>query len=144
MRVQASEIPASLVKSLSEEEAREVSRWWGGLRPAERRTLRRDAGRPPRRLVARFAPHEHDPRDTDDPEPFYEFLVNHEVLLDDGRTFHICSAHRSARAVVAAGRIPADFSCPFRRDEASCPMRGLLELAPGCDVHLTKRGGEEA
>lgn len=135
-------VPASLVKSLSSEESREVSRWWSALRPAERQALRRDAGRPPRRLAARFVPHGHDPRDTDDPEPFYDYLVNHEVVIDDGRTFHICSAHPRARQAIARGRIAADFECPFAKDHTSCPMRALLSQAPSeCDVQLTS-GGE--
>jgi hypothetical protein len=80
---------------------------------------------------------------------FYEYLVNHEVILDDGRTDHICSAHPEARAALTAGRIPADFRCP--RAQASCPMRALLNAAPGCDVRFaivreaeSPAGGHEA
>ena len=97
------QVPASLVKSLSTEERREVSRWWGAIRPSERQALRRDAGRPPRRLVARFVPHEHDPRDTDDPEPFYDYLVNHEVVIDGSWTVSLNERSALCRARVAGG-----------------------------------------
>src|SRR2546421_286165 len=35
----------------------------------------------------------------------------------------------AARAAFAAGRIPADFRCPL--GACACPMRQLLEVAPG-------------
>lgn len=112
----------------------EVTEWWRALGPAERRDLCRDAGRPPARVVARFVEADEDLHGSDG-DDFYEYLVNHELTLDDGRTFHICSAHPEARAVVAAGRIPATFRCP--RGEAVCPMRTLLDRGPGHDVQLS-------
>lgn len=74
-------------------------------------------------------------------DDFYEYLVNHELCFYGGRTFHICSAHAEARAVVAAGRIPASFPCP--RASTDCPMRKLLDEAPGCDVRLSLIRTEE-
>jgi hypothetical protein len=60
----------------------------------------------------------------------------HRVIVV--RTFHICSAHRAARAVLRAGFIPADFTCPLA--SAACPMRKLLDRAPGKSVRLLSPG----
>jgi hypothetical protein len=111
----------------------EVRRWWGELGADERRALGA-SGRDSASVVVRFAPPD-EAADDGEVNDFYEYLVNHEVYLEDGRAAHICSAHPAARAVLAAGRIPAGFRCP--RADASCPMRALLERAPGCEVRLS-------
>jgi hypothetical protein len=126
---------ATLTQRLSATQASDVDGWWNGLAPAERDSLRRDAGRPPAGVLARFTDGESVGDDGDDATDFYEYLVNHEIYLDDGRTFHICSAHPQARGCLAAGHVPSTFQCP-RRD-AGCPMRALLDLAPGRDVRLS-------
>ena len=119
-------------EKLSGAQAAEIKDWWRGLTPFDRRELRRGAGRPTERVVARFV----DPDDaTDASDDFYEFLVNHEIYIDDGPKYHICSAHPEARAVVASGRIPEGFRCP--RGEQLCPMRALLDQRPGHDVQLS-------
>ena len=128
--------PASFTKRLSPSETREVSRWWRGLAPPERRALGRDAGRPPAGIViGRFvepgARADSDGETTD----FYEYLVNHEILLEDDRPHHICAAHAEARAALRAGLVPAAFRCP--RANVQCPMRALLDGAPGCDSRLS-------
>src|SRR5262245_48934324 len=116
--------PAMLTKRLSATDLLEVTQWWRTLSPAERRGLR-DGGRPPRGLIGRFV----EPSVVDDEGPqsldYDEYLVNHEISLEDGRTFHICSAHEQARSATSAGLIPAGFFCP--RAEAECPMRVLLD-----------------
>jgi hypothetical protein len=113
----------------------DVERWWSNLKPVERHSTRRDGGRAPAGVLARFV--EGDAPDDAGAETshFYEYLVNHEVYLDDGRVFHICSAHPEARARIAARHVPADFRCPRRN--AACPMRTLLDLAPGRDLRLS-------
>jgi hypothetical protein len=127
--------PALLTRSLSPEQARGVDRWWEELEPSERRALRPNAGRAPARVVVRHvAGAELDEGDADAGD-FYEYLVNHEIILDGERTYRICSAHPEARAAIAAGRIPAEFRCPLAR--AACPMRSLLDEAPGCDVRFS-------
>src|SRR5690242_12571379 len=107
--------------NLSGAQAAELEEWWRHLAPVDRRELARSARRPPARVVARFVEPDDAPEVTED---FYEYLVNHEIYLDDGPKYHICSAHPEARAVLAAGRIPEGFRCP--RDEKVCPMRALL------------------
>jgi hypothetical protein len=120
-----------LAERLSDAQATEVVEWWHGLGQVDRRELHRDRGRPPARVVVRFIePGE----DLEVGEDFYEYLVNHEVFIDDGPTYHICTAHPEARAVVAAGRIPCTFRCPRR--EEGCPMRALLDRCPGHDVQF--------
>jgi hypothetical protein len=110
----------------------EAQRWWQALGPDERRALRRDPAPPPPGLVGRFV----EPTEgEDEPNDLYEYLVNHELSFPDGRVFHICTAHPAARAVLASGRIPADFRCP--RGERTCPMRVVLDAAPGSDVRIS-------
>jgi hypothetical protein len=110
------------------------SSWWKGLSDAERRELAADRRRHPIGVLVRFVEPGEAPGEGADHADFYEYLINHEVFLEDGRTFHICSAHPDARACIMRGHIPGDFSCP--RDDAACPMRALLDLAPGQDAKL--------
>ncbi|CAN5925686.1 hypothetical protein BH11MYX4_BH11MYX4_14210 [soil metagenome] len=112
----------------------EIERWWQQLAPAERRSLRRPRERRSLQVVGRFVePGEGDA--SDETTDFYEYLVNHELVLDTGRTFHICSAHPEARAVVSSGVVPATFRCP--RAAEVCPMRRLLSERPSCDLLLS-------
>lgn len=109
--------------------------WWLALAPAERRTLRKDPGRPPRGIMARFVEAEEaDEHLADGMRDRYEYLVAHEIFLVDAPSFHICSVHPSARATVAKRRLAAGFRCPLA--EAACPMRDLLAQSPGCDVRF--------
>jgi hypothetical protein len=124
-------IPACLVKRASAAKMAFVTRWWSALSHAEQRALRRDEATPPRGLVVRFV----EPAEAEEEDDLYAFLVNHELSFPPERTFHICTAHPEARAVVDAGRIPADFRCP--RGEASCPMRAIV-LAAGKSVRLVR------
>lgn len=111
----------------------EIERWWQQLAPAERRSLRRTQERRSLEIVGRFVePGEGEA--SDETTDFYQYLVNHELVLDSGRTFHICSAHPEARAVVSSGLVPATFRCP--RGAEDCPMRRLLREQPGCDLQL--------
>lgn len=64
--------------------------------------------------------------------------ATHRVIVF--RTFHICTAHPAARAVLRAGFIPHDFACPLAA--ASCPMRKLLAREPGRSVKLRWNGPE--
>jgi hypothetical protein len=124
--------PATLPKRLSKAQAADVNRWWRNLGSDEQRELRRSGRRPPVRVVARLV----EPGEVSEPaDDFYEYLVNHEIYIDDGPKYHICLAHPDARAAVAAGHIPAGFRCP--RGEKECPMRTLLDLCPGWDVRLS-------
>lgn len=124
--------PRRLTKKLSPVQANEVNEWWRGLAPEDRRALRSGGRCPPTRVVARFLEPDEEAPACDD---FYEYLVNHEIYIDDGPKYHICSAHPEARAVVRAGRIPSSFRCP--RSDERCPMRILLGMRPGHDVHLS-------
>jgi len=111
-----------------------LARWWNGLTQAERRELAPDRRRHLAGVVVRFV-EDGEPFDADaDGIDFYEYLVNHEVFLDDGRTFHICSAHPEARACLATGCIPASFRCP--RADVTCPMRAILGCSPAQDARL--------
>jgi hypothetical protein len=121
-----------LTRRLSSVQTSKIEQWWRGLTAGERRALRSDPGRPAPRVVARFVEPGDPAEGTDD---FYEYLVNHEIYLDDGPPLHICTAHPEARAAVRAGHLPLAFQCP-RRDLA-CPMRALLDRRPGHDVRLS-------
>jgi hypothetical protein len=129
-------IPSMLTRGMSANHARQVAGWWKSITPEQRRTLRRNAGGAPAGVMARFvrgdeAEETEETSETFANIDFYEYLVNHEVFLEDGRSFHICSAHPAARAALAAGHIDAAFRCP--RADAACPMRALLDRAPAGD-----------
>lgn len=109
--------------------------WWQALAPAERRTLRKDPGRPPPGILARFVePGQADEHSADGMRDRYEYFVAHEMFLVDGPPLRICSAHPEARVTVAGRRLAAGFRCPLAA--VTCPMRGLLARAPGCDVRF--------
>jgi len=127
--------PARLIRRLTAEEADQVNRWWRAITPTERRTLRHDAGRPPVGVMARFVEDGEATDADDEPGGFYEYLVNHEIYLEDGRRVHICSAHPLARALIARGRFPADFVCP--RSYVACPIRALVAEGSGRDARLS-------
>jgi hypothetical protein len=125
-------LPASLTKQLSAAQLVDVRDWWRSLSTADKSSMR-DA-RPPPGLVARFVePGAFEPDATTD---FFEYLVNHEISLEDGSTRHICSAHAEAREVIRGGVISAGFVCPLAR--TACPMRALLDEGPGCDLRLSR------
>jgi hypothetical protein len=121
--------PAMLRKGLSPKQRSEAERWWASLAGTERRSL----GVPRERtvLVGRFVEPTEPEESTRD---LYEYLVNHELWLEDGRRYHICTAHEVARKVLLRGRIPGAFRCP--RGERACPMRAILDTAGGRDVRL--------
>ena len=84
-------------------------------------------------------------RDPDEPgddrwrADYFEYLLKYPDLLliqePIRRTFHFgCTAHPAARAVLAAGTIPADFACPL--DPADGPMRAMLAACPGHSLRL--------
>jgi hypothetical protein len=151
-------IPQQLLTGLSGKQARAVRRFWRGLDGAVQAELDLlydervessgylNKGAPGEgagwqklavRTEGRLVTHEDsEPKDTFPNIDFYEYLVNHEIYLNDlVGTFHICSAHEQARAVLRAGFIPASFSCPFAKID--CPMRSLLGVAPGCSIALS-------
>lgn len=82
------------------------------------------------------APRDGHPEDDYAPFPIdlYEYLVNHEITLSSGETYHVCTRHQAAAEVVRAGTIPATFSCPLRQPH--CPMRRLLAVEPGRSLSL--------
>jgi hypothetical protein len=108
------------------------TKWWESLSAQDRRLLRGRLRYRDDVIVARFV--EPDASDEPVPSDFYEYLVGHEVYLEDGRSFHICSAHAQARAVVEQGRIAHDFECP--RASATCPLRQILAQRAGHDCLL--------
>jgi hypothetical protein len=121
--------PAMLRKGLSPTQQTAAERWWASLAAAQQRSL----GVPRERalLVGRFVEPAEPEESTRD---LYEYLVNHELWLEDGRPYFICTAHAGARKVLRRGRIPATFRCP--RAERACPMRAILDAAGGRDVRL--------
>jgi hypothetical protein len=132
--------PASLTRNLSISQSNQVMTWWRGLPPGARSALRDDPARPPAGVVARFVEPGASADAPEESTDFYEHLVNHEVYIDDGPTFQICSAHPAARAVLACGHLPADFACP--RGDAACPMRALLAIGDGRDVRFALRAAK--
>jgi len=63
-----------------------------------------------------------------------DYFLNHESYVLREGTHHICTAHPDARAAVARGFVPPDFTCPLQRPR--CPMRQRLAEAPGKTLRL--------
>ncbi len=76
-----------------------------------------------------------DPRSAEFAEPrdgnrdLLEFILNHEeiVFFLEERSFHICTEHRQARAILERLKIPARFRCALRGED--CPMRVISRAA---------------
>jgi hypothetical protein len=131
----AEPVPAAFTKGLSSRETDAIRIWWQGLDAEARRTLKRRGAKPRLVLLGRFVDAEPGDEASAEPCDFYEYLVAHELSLDDGRRFHICRAHDRARRALSEGRLRADFACPLDRDD--CPMRKLLDQRVGSDLLLS-------
>jgi hypothetical protein len=152
-------VPAQMLDKLSSSDGEKARAWWAGLsdenkaRVADLYDGRREqcffgviddnsAARVPRVIGGRFVANE----DTTGWPAWHEELFDHLICNPEllvfappvVRTFHICTRHEAARAVLAAGRIPSDFRCPF--GENDCPMRSILSLAPGQALQLMDLG----
>ena len=103
----------------------------------ERRRFSLNRGRAPRGLRATWV--EPGQEEHDSNVDLYEYLVGHELFLVEPRGFHICSAHRAARAAVESGRLTPAFRCPFA--DRACPMRRLLREANGSTIRFTLAEG---
>ena len=127
--------PGVAIEAVSADRQREVSRWWARLPKGERRWLRR-SWRTDVSLTGRFVARRKRPETlAEHPHlDWYEYLVAHEIVLGDGPRYHICSAHTAARRAILDGILRTDFVCPLRR--AACPMRLVLDVAPGRDLRL--------
>ncbi|MEM7158874.1 MAG: hypothetical protein AAF799_38905 [Myxococcota bacterium] len=147
------EVPDSVSRQLSDDEQARLMTWWMTLDADERRALvgswAADAPSRPElddELMLLLEPRFIDPSNREHQrnlEENYEAYVQRLEYIRshpeykwslEVRNFHICRAHRRARAAVETGRLRADFECPLARD--SCPMRRLLDLRPGHDVEL--------
>lgn len=57
---------------------------------------------------------------------FYEYIVNHELIIDDKPKLMICSANMEAENAIRNGMIKKGFSCP--EHNKSCLMKNILSL----------------
>lgn len=148
------ELPAYILERISEDARPVVLRWWTDLTSPQRQTAlgdwdqRRDKNfftpqsgdgeeQIPVVIGGRFVPAEQPLLNSEWRGDYFEYLLkNPELLLTQElhRTFHLCRAHPEARAALAAGYIPAGFTCPF--DSADCPMRRILAESPGDSFQL--------
>lgn len=141
-----SPLPADLLAALPAGAAPAAEQWWAGLSDADRGrianlwderlevrffTPQEDADGwddVPTVHGGRFAPTGDDGRGEWQPEFFEHLLQDPDLLLAyeaaPARRFHIgCTQHPTARACIAVGGVPVDFTCPFS-DEA-CPLQPL-------------------
>jgi hypothetical protein len=136
-------VPTDLLAGLSPTAGEQVIAWWASLAPEVRSQVtalcdpRQDAffGLVPDEAATgvpvviggRFVPRDGTAGWAEwHAELFDHLLSNPELVIfapPAVRTFHICTRHEAARAVLAAGRIPADFQCPLGIND--CPMRRL-------------------
>lgn len=124
-------IPFDLVKRLSRADADEAREWWQRLSQEEQRAVRGAAGRA--RLLVRFVEPDSMAELEEDIADINEYRRENGLMWRE-KTFHVCVAHPAARDVVRCGHLRASFTCPLAN--AACPMRVILDDAPGCDVRF--------
>jgi hypothetical protein len=157
------EFPSSVLATLPVEAHPAVMRWWSALAPADQDELvsrwdeRREAylftpqsdttgkldswKQIPTVIGGRFIPHDDSVRLHEWLEDWHEYLLGHEEVfllprvVVVVRTFHICQAEPAARAVLASGRLPADFACPAQR--SGCLLQRIQMNAAGQALYLT-------
>ena len=138
-----STLPAEFLDACTAEQRADADLWWAELEPASQSEIYvlLDTRNDSRAFV--FAADEtgerswhtlpimYDevPKDRDDDDDSWitelvHYRLDHEdfVMASDlkVRTFHICSQHSSAHAVIATGEISADFRCSVC--DPNCPM----------------------
>jgi hypothetical protein len=148
------QLPLDLTSPLPAAGRDVASAWWAGLSSANQEEVAAlydprqdcffgptDTGAP-RVVGGRFVPHDDAWGFADWGPGWFDHLMEHpEVMLADVvvmRTFHICTRHPAARAVAAAGCLPADFVCPL--ESTGCPMRRLLDAVPDRSLQLAGAG----
>ena len=151
------ELPAEILERISDSALPIVRLWWESLTSDQRHAAISDwdsqqeqqfftpqsgddSEQLPVVIGGRFVPPEQPLFATEWHADYFEYLLKYPELLlikdPIRRTFHLgCRAHPDARAALAAGRIPAGFTCPF--DSADCPMRRILAESPGDTFQLT-------
>ncbi len=127
-------IPFDLVKRLSGAEADEARAWWETLSPEEQRAVRGAAGR--ERLLARFVEPDSMVELEEDIADINEYREENGLIWWEGRAKlkFVCVAHSAAREAVRRRHLPASFQCPLAN--TACPMRAILDEAPGRDVRF--------
>lgn len=127
-------IPFELVKRLTPAEADEVRAWWETLSHAARRRVRAASARP--RLLARFVEPESVVELEDDIADINEYRAQNGLIWWEGRAkLKVgCIAHPAALEAVRCGHLAPSFACPLAN--ATCPMRAILNEAPGHDVRF--------
>jgi hypothetical protein len=88
-------------------------------------------------VTARFHQPGKDLPDEEWREDYTEYMMGRpEVYLWEPpiRIFHIGCTHHVAKAILMAGKVPADFACPLGLP--TCPMRKLLDAAPNHSIQL--------
>jgi hypothetical protein len=144
------EVPADILARVGDDALPAVRRWWTDLSAADRQAAvvawddeARDRFFAPLAddtleqlpvvIGGRFVPAEQS--QLVGPEwhaDYFEYLLKYPELLLCELPYYpvmgVCTAHPEARAVLAAGCIPAGFVCPLSSVE--CPMRQLLAKTP--------------
>ncbi|TCI85078.1 hypothetical protein [Tenacibaculum sp. M341] len=60
---------------------------------------------------------------------FYEYLVNHELIVDESPRYYVCSANNEAEQAIRKGVIRKDFVCP--ESNKNCLMRKIIDFKKG-------------
>jgi hypothetical protein len=142
------EFPGQLLDGLSSADRTMVAAWWAELPDATRSQVAdlydpsRDncffgvapgdtATHLPKVIGGRFIPRDEAACWAEWHAELFDYLVcNPELVFVTPpvvRTFHICTHHKAAHAVLEARRIGSDFECPLGLKR--CPMRHLLSAA---------------
>jgi hypothetical protein len=144
--LELAELPLQLGELLTEAGLRDVVTWWLELDFSSRRQVHQlwadcIAANAGQHIVACVEGEFVEDEEMDDGgfwhQELYNYLVNHELHFDEDHHryfFQGCTQHPLAKAAIAAGRIPSNFTCGL--DATSCPMKKILAVAPGKTMRL--------
>jgi len=59
---------------------------------------------------------------------FYDYIVNHELVIDEYKVHHggICSRTKAAENAIRAGKLDNKFECPL--NNCNCQMKKIINL----------------
>ena len=130
------DIPKQMRSLVPMREILEVENWWEKLSDENQKELHsfyQEKSRDPDQLVSiqfcgRFVEQETtDQKDIFWVNHFYDYIVNHELIVDESPWIGgTCSANKAAERVLRKGLLPKDFSCPVA--DRDCLMMKLLNL----------------
>ena len=134
------DLPNIIQHTIPLAELTNVENWWQKLSPENQKELsavyneeiETDNQKVAIQFCGKFV--EQEPTESTDTywiNHFYEYIVNHELIVDEYELIggYTCSVNQAAENAIRTGLLQKDFVCPD--GSSSCLMRKLLQLKNG-------------